>query len=526
MQPQAERVPLGGPYVPAETAAAETTYLPNPRYFAAVATQPQEIVQRRFADAAAAAAALRRGQIDVVDRLAPWQVKSLAADADLVVQSYALPRLHCLIPNLRRPLTASRTFRRALACGIDRPAILAELLWGDRRPGCTVLHGPFPQGDSAEDPLGYAADPELEALALRSAAGPGAGRGRASRGGRGLAGGAAAARPGAGFSQGEIARTACAAIRRQLAAIDVAVELKELDPTTAAGAVAEVDLLYVELALWEPVVDAPRLLGAEGLTRGCSAPMSQALGELAAATRWTDAVACLHRIDRVAHDEVAVVPLWQLRDCFAYRKGFAGDQGQDVEPVSRRRALEARLLLPDGQVRTRPCAAASISIFLLAWACRRHPRWRPTRRMRPAGRSGSCARTACRCWSAWPGGPNCPRRCRPPWPDRLAEADPRAGRRGLGRNRRAGAGGVASGDGRRAGKRHRHRAAGQIRREPTSSCSCWSRLRRTATRWRPASSTWPRGCGARRWCGRSASWGNSPTSRSPRSCGPLPPWPG
>ena len=57
--PQAERVPLGGPYAPAETAAAETTYLPNPRYFAALATQPQEIVQRRFADAAAAAAALR-----------------------------------------------------------------------------------------------------------------------------------------------------------------------------------------------------------------------------------------------------------------------------------------------------------------------------------------------------------------------------------------------------------------------------------------------------------------------------------
>ncbi len=222
--PQAERVPLGGPYVPAEAAAAETTYLPNPRYFAAVATQPQEIVQRRFADAAAAAAALRRGQIDVVDRLAPWQVKSLAADADLVVQSYALPRLHCLIPNLRRPLTASRTFRRALACGLDRPAILAELLWGDRRPGCMVLHGPFPQGDSAEDPLGYAADPELKpwpydprlALALAEA-------GRRE---------AAVASPGAspsppqtlvlGFPKGEIARTACTAIRRQLAAIDVA----------------------------------------------------------------------------------------------------------------------------------------------------------------------------------------------------------------------------------------------------------------------------------------------------------------
>ena len=226
LAPQAERLPLGGPYGPAETAAAA-----RPPTCRTPAISPPWPRSRRkssngvFADAAAAAAALRRGEIDVVDRLAPWQVKSLAADADLVVQSYALPRLHCLIPNLRRPLTASRTFRRALAYGIDRQAILAELLWGDRRPGCTVLHGPFPPGDSAEDPLGYAADPETEALALRSAAGPGAGRGRASRGGRRPRRERSPSSPHAlvlAFPKGEIARTACAAIRRQLAAIDVA----------------------------------------------------------------------------------------------------------------------------------------------------------------------------------------------------------------------------------------------------------------------------------------------------------------
>ena len=283
-----------------------------------MATQPQEIVQRRFPDAAAAATALRRGEIDLVDRLAPWQVKSLAADPELVVQPYALPRLHCLIPNLRRPLGASRTFRRALVYGLDRQAILAELLWGDRRPDCTVLHGPFPEGDSADAPLGYASDPELKpwpydprlALALAEA-----GRREAAAPSHALV---------LGFPRGEIARTACAAIRRQLAAIDVAVDLKEIDPARMAAAASEVDLLYVNLALWEPVVDAPRVLGEEGLAGGCSAAMSQALGQLAAATRWSDAVARLHRIDRIAHDEVAVVPLWQLTDCFAYRKGFEG----------------------------------------------------------------------------------------------------------------------------------------------------------------------------------------------------------
>ncbi len=340
--PQAGRLMLGGPYVRAEAAAAETTYLRNPCYFAAVAAQPQEIVQRRFAGAAAAAAALRRGEIDLLDRLAPWQVKSLAAEENLVVQAYALPRVHCLIPNLRRPLCGNRTFRRALAYGIDRQAVLAELLWGDRRPGCAVLHGPFPQGDSAADALGYASDPDLK----RWPYDPRLAAVLAEAGRREAAwvppGALPAAPPSSqalvlGLPKDEIARTACAAIRRQLAAVGVAVELKELDAAGAAGAAAEVDLLYVELALWEPAVDAPRVLGPQGLTLGCSAAMSRALGELAAARGWSDVVARLHRIDRVAHDEVAVVPLWQLSDWFAYRKGFEGIKDktlslyQDVE---------------------------------------------------------------------------------------------------------------------------------------------------------------------------------------------------
>lgn len=48
------------------------------------------------------------------------------------------------------------------------------------------------------------------------------------------------------------------------------------------------------------------------------------LGELQRAATWDEAVARLHRIDRIAHDEVALVPLWQLTDTFAYRKNLEG----------------------------------------------------------------------------------------------------------------------------------------------------------------------------------------------------------
>ena len=319
-----------GPYALAVGGAADAqaTYLWNARYFAGNATQPREIIQRRFPDAAAAVKALRRGEIQVLDRLSPWQVKALSADADVVVQAYGLPRVHCLVPNARRPLTSSRTFRRALAYGINRQAVLDEIVRGNRQPGCEVLHGPFPSVNSAENTLDYASDPATKpwpcdprlAAALAEA-----GRREAAASGQGRT---AVASPSPvlvlAFPPGEITRTACEVIRRQLAASDIAVQLKELSAVPSGPIPADVDLLYVELALWEPLVDAARVLGEDGLAGGCSSPMSRALGELQRAATWDEAVARLHRIDRIAHDEVALVPLWQLTDTFAYRKNLEG----------------------------------------------------------------------------------------------------------------------------------------------------------------------------------------------------------
>ncbi len=350
----AGRLPLGGPYLPAVSTAgdAETTYLSNPRYFAGTASQPKEIVEQRFADPTAAVAALRRGEIQVLDRLSPWQVNSLAAEADLAVQSYALPRLHCLVPNSHRPLASNRTFRRALAYGIDRQAILDELLHGGRRPGCTVVHGPFPPGQSAKDGFSYACDPETKpwpydprlAVVLAES-----GRRELSAAGRDLL--PASARPAPlvlAFPPTEIARTACAAIRRQLAVIDVPVELKELAAVPAGPVPAEVDLLYAELFISEPLVDAPRVLGADGLTGGCSAPMGQALRELVQAANWSEAAARLRRIDRLAHDEVAVLPLWQLTDYFAYRKNLAGINAATLSLYQDVEAWKLGFQYPDG----------------------------------------------------------------------------------------------------------------------------------------------------------------------------------
>jgi len=91
----------------------------------------------------------------------PWQVKSLRADANLVVRAYELPRVHCLIPNVRKPLTASRTFRRALAYGINWPGDFAA---ASSRRRAARLRGP-PRSVSrqrlAKDAVGYASDAEI-----------------------------------------------------------------------------------------------------------------------------------------------------------------------------------------------------------------------------------------------------------------------------------------------------------------------------------------------------------------------------
>src|SRR5207247_10075424 len=82
----------------------------------------------------------------------------------------------------------------------------------------------------------------------------------------------------------DVARVACRAIRDHLKLVGVTVSLKA-ESTTSLAADAY-DLRYVELAMWEPLIDAHRLLGPGGLVGRTSSHMSLALRELAQAEDW------------------------------------------------------------------------------------------------------------------------------------------------------------------------------------------------------------------------------------------------
>ncbi len=322
-----------GPYRLASRDAGDVVYRAADDYFDASEGQPQEIVERRFDDSAKALRALRRGEVDVVERVPAWRLKSVENDDNLVLGAYAVPRVHCLIPNLRKLPTSNRTFRRALVYGIHRQAILDRLSGNGAISGCCVLSGPFPAGVAATDPLGYACDPNIEPRPYDP-------RMAIALGGAGLEEAKADTEETPATGQplrlvlahppGEIARIACIDIRRQLKLIGLAVDLRELEAGVPRQIPDDVDLMYVELALWEPLLDARRLLGDQGPAGRVNPFIRLALRRLDEATDWQTVHARLRHIHRLAHDDVSVVPLWQLRDHFAHRKAL---QGVGSEPA-------------------------------------------------------------------------------------------------------------------------------------------------------------------------------------------------
>lgn len=288
-----------------------------------------ELIELRFDDAQSALNALRRGKIDVIDRLFPSDAarlsEQLGRDSDLVLQPYSLPTVHMLVPKSDHPYLSNANFRRALVFGIDRHRILhEELLGGNDIPGCKILSGPFPAGLDQFDPLGYAYDHSLAPRVWR----PRLAKLLTIIAEKELTLKAELleeeppkltplliAHPAT-----EAARITCQAIISHLSIIGIEVKAKELPPGESIDPDNECDLLYTEIAIWEPVADARRLLGARGVAQTDSPYVGQALRRLDAAENWGDVRDQLVALHHAAHNEVAVIPLWQTVDYFIYNK--------------------------------------------------------------------------------------------------------------------------------------------------------------------------------------------------------------
>jgi hypothetical protein len=321
------------------------------------------VIEQVYSDDEAALTALTRGEVDAVDRVPPWQLERMQQAADVVVGQYRLPTVHVLVVNPSTSLLATREFRRALCFGIDREGIVKDIiLGGELQPGFRTLSGPFPAGASVNDPVGYAYnselaprpyEPRLAALlanvARTTLAKRAAEEAKAAAEAKGEE--PPAVEPDADDSAAtdaatekkppepeplvlahpadSIARICCQSIKLQLDKVGVPIKLVEL-PANDAAAMPDYDLLYVELAVREPLLDARRTLAGDGVAGKASALMMAALDELDRAENWNDARLRLRNIHRLAHYDLPVIPLWQTVNYFAHRTWLAGVSQQPV----------------------------------------------------------------------------------------------------------------------------------------------------------------------------------------------------
>jgi tetratricopeptide (TPR) repeat protein len=317
------------PYKVRDASQERTTVVSNPDYFARSPTQPQGIIEQRFGSRVEAAEALRLGEITVVDRLPPWQVGALRGTIGINVEAYSVPTVHCLVPNLAKPFMRNRGFRRALVYGINRPKILAEqILKRQVLPGCEVLSGPFSKGAGLSDPAGYAYDDDVQPRAYEPRLA--------------LTLSAVALRD---ISMGievpadqvkelpklvlahpadDVARIGCKGIQQNLEMINIKVQLREIPADEPAQFAEGDDLLYVEMAIEEPLVQARRLFGQPAIIGNASTYMHLVLRQVETATGWNEARQALHDLHRLTYDEVSVIPLWQITEHFAYLRSLSG----------------------------------------------------------------------------------------------------------------------------------------------------------------------------------------------------------
>jgi hypothetical protein len=87
---------------------------------------------------------------------------------------------------------------------------------------------------------------------------------------------------------------------------------------------ADHDLTFVELFVTEPIFDMARLFGAEGLIPPTSSHIRLAVQSAQRSATWGQASDRLHQLHRLLHEDLTVLPLWQLPEYYAYRKNLQG----------------------------------------------------------------------------------------------------------------------------------------------------------------------------------------------------------
>lgn len=316
-------------------------YAANSQYAFRRPGQPAEVIEQHFDDPQRAILALQRGEIDVLDRVFPADIATLKINEGLAVAPYATPTTHVLVVRSKHAFLANSTFRRALLYGSNRELLLTQgILRGRSLPGFRVVSSPFPAPASRSDTTAYGYDAQIDprpydprlGLTLRLLA---AGELKATYEKQKQK--APELTPiTLGHPADEMSRIACRGLVKQWKQIGVECQLVEFAAGIFDDTEQKCDLVYLQLAAVEPLVDAGRLLGRGGLVPADNGSIQLTLQQIEQARNWQQARERLLLLHRLLHEDVTVLPLWQTYDHYAYRRtlqGIAAARSQLYEDI-------------------------------------------------------------------------------------------------------------------------------------------------------------------------------------------------
>ena len=294
-------------------------------YSPAENAQNPTLIEKYYPASSDAVDALIRGEVDVVDRPSISDVPKLRQAKGIEVRPYAIPTVHFLVPKIRGDYEGSAQLVRSLSTAVNREGIVNDIFGGADIDGCEVLSGPFPIGSDEYDQVSYGYDLKVKSLPyqqkLAIVMGNLAQNAKTKKfpNGRTALPSLVLAHP-----AGSLATAACEEIAQSWTEIGVTTTLRALPESVSVPENDNWDLLYVEAAIEEPLTDATRIMGSQGIATKVSSPVNQSLQLLGYADSWQDASRTLRRIHRQVSNDLSVVPLYQIKEHYAFRKNVYG----------------------------------------------------------------------------------------------------------------------------------------------------------------------------------------------------------
>jgi peptide/nickel transport system substrate-binding protein len=290
-----------------------------------------EIVERRYINGKDAVKALLSGDVALVEHVPAKEKKRLEArSSEFTLARGAVPALHAIAFDFRtRYELQNWALRRAMVYAIDRLSILeGSILEAPSSDEDQLVNGPFPKGS-------YAFEPELEPWPYD----PVLAKGLTDAAKKELKVQSLSFR--LHYPDIEEAREACRFVKQYWEIVGINVELRPTAPQLLEEEIAvgqRFELVYRVHYVRDPVLDAARVLclgppiAPDGavMPNAASAWLRQNLRDLEFATDWPIARNKLRIIQKQAHDDVALIPLWQLTDHYAYQNRLQGVVDQSL----------------------------------------------------------------------------------------------------------------------------------------------------------------------------------------------------